>query len=188
MRILKNNHTQRSLIINCLENNEVIVLPTDTIYGFSGKIDTTKEKIIAIKGRDEGKPFIVLIEKPEDTKLFSDFMIPQEILELWPGALTIILPTKDNTKTIALRCPGDPWLRELIHDIQSPLYSTSCNRSGFPTLTEIEAIEKEFSKEVSLFVEEEKQNKGLPSTIISFIDNKIHIIRQGEIIIPKVLL
>lgn len=188
MRIHKSDLEKRDLILDALKNDEVIVLPTDTIYGFSGKIATTKEKIIAIKGRDVQKPFIVLIEKVEDTQLFSDFAIPQALLDLWPGSLTLIVPMKNTTTTIALRCPGDTWLRELIKDVKSPLFSTSCNRSGFPPLTEINEIEKEFTKEIRLFVEDSFQNSGLPSTIVALNQDSIHIIRQGAIKIPDFLL
>lgn len=188
MRIQKNDREMRSLILKALKNNEVLVLPTDTIYGFSGKIETTKDKILKIKGRTEEKPFIVLIEKIDDVKKFSDFIIPKAILAFWPGSLTIILPLKNSRETIALRCPGDSWLRELIAELGSPLFSTSCNRSGLPALTDIDAIEKEFGKEVSLIVEEKIETSNLPSTIISFENEKVKILREGSVKIPDFLL
>jgi len=85
MRILKNDSKNYISILRALENDKVIVLPTDTIYGFSGKINTTKEKIQAIKGREENKPFIVLIEKPEDISLFSDIRPHQRFACLMAG-------------------------------------------------------------------------------------------------------
>lgn len=188
MRISKNNKITHSLVLEALENDEVIVLPTDTIYGFSGKISTTKEKILKIKGRREEKPFIVLIEKPEDYLLFSNFPIPKALLDLWPASLTIIFPMKDSCETIALRCPGDPWLRNIIKDIGSPLFSTSCNRSGIPALTSIDAIEKEFSKEVRLFIESDLNMSNLASTILALDGEKPRILRQGSLIIPIDLL
>ena len=62
------------IAVNYLRRGKVVVLPTDTIYGFSGIVDGrhysfhTYEKICSIKNRDEGKNFIQLISKPEDIK------------------------------------------------------------------------------------------------------------------------
>lgn len=187
MRILKNDSKSYTSILSVLENDKVIVLPTDTIYGFSGKINTTKEKIQAIKGREENKPFIVLIEKPEDISLFSDIRPHQDLLTLWPGPLTIILPLRNSEESIALRCPGDVWLRKLIADLKSPLYSTSCNRSGLPPLSDIDEIEKEFSKEVALIVEDPSSGSGLASTIVSIEEHSVKLIRQGSLMLPAYL-
>lgn len=187
MRILKNDSKSYTSILSALEKDKVIVLPTDTIYGFSGKINTTKEKIQAIKGREENKPFIVLIEKPEDIFLFSDIKPHQDLLTLWPGPLMIILPLRNSKESIALRCPGDVWLRKLIADLKSPLYSTSCNRSGFPPLSDIDEIEKEFSKEVALIVEDPSSGSGLASTIVSVEEHSVKLIRQGSLMLPAYL-
>ncbi len=41
-----------------LKQGKVLILPTDTVYGFSGIVGKTDEKIRSIKGRSETKPFI----------------------------------------------------------------------------------------------------------------------------------
>ena len=40
-----------------LKNEKILILPTDTVYGFSGIVGKTDEKIRKIKGRAENKPF-----------------------------------------------------------------------------------------------------------------------------------
>ena len=67
-----------------LKNGNIIIIPTDTVYGFSGIVDSvhfTQEKIKKIKGRDEKKPFIQLIACPDDIKKYTDDEIPSEILK-----------------------------------------------------------------------------------------------------------
>ena len=54
------------LVADCIKGGGVCVLPTDTVYGFSGIVPQSQSRIYSIKGRDEGKPFIQLIAKPED--------------------------------------------------------------------------------------------------------------------------
>ena len=75
-------------IVGILKNGGVAVIPTDTVYGFSGIVDLkgkqqykTDSLIRKIKGRDENKPLIQLISKPEDIKLYTDEEIPCNILE-----------------------------------------------------------------------------------------------------------
>ena len=53
-----------------LKKGGICILPTDTVYGFSGIVDGrgTDATIRAIKGRSETKPLIQLIAAPDDLK------------------------------------------------------------------------------------------------------------------------
>ena len=77
-------------IIDVLSKGEIAILPTDTVYGFSGIVDlpgnlafNTDDKIRKIKGRDEKKPLIQLISKPEEVYLFTDIKIPEKSLKFF---------------------------------------------------------------------------------------------------------
>ena len=48
-----------NITVEVLKKGGVVVIPTDTVYGFSGILGDTELKIRKIKGRDENKPFIV---------------------------------------------------------------------------------------------------------------------------------
>ena len=159
-----------------LKNGGVVIIPTDTVYGFSGDGD----EIRVVKGRSETKPFIQLIAKPEDLALYTDDIIPENLLNKWPGALTIIVNNK-NGGTTAYRCPGDEWLRCVIELCGSPIYSTSVNRSGQPVLDTQEAIIKEFEKEVDLIITDGDKKGAKPSTLVNIADGQIKILRQGDV-------
>jgi len=163
---------------NAIKNGGVVIVPTDTVYGFSGDGD----KIRSIKGRSETKPFIQLIAKPEDLALYTEDSIPDNLLSKWPGALTIIVNDKRGGTT-AFRCPGDEWLRKVIELCGSPIYSTSVNRSGQPVLDTEAAIIKEFTSEVDLIITDGDKKGAKPSTIVSITDGEIKILRQGDVII-----
>ena len=180
-----------------LAAGKIVILPTDTVYGFSGIVDLkgTEKKdcdrlIRHIKGRDEGKPFIELISSPDELTNYTDEPIPDGLLSLWPGPLTLIVPLKKDAPldtdaaTIAFRCPGDSWLRQVIALTGRPVYSSSVNRSGKPVLSAIKDIEKEFAAEVPLIISDGDKNGSLPSTIVAVENGGIRLIRQGALKIP----
>ena len=194
MTCSKNDPDSAEKLVSCLEQGKVAVVPTDTVYGFSGIVDMkgsarykTDGKIRSIKGREENKPLIQLISEPEKIKILTDDHVPDFLLEKWPGPLTVIVnvkknsPYEDDFKTVAVRCPGDPWLRKVIGMLGSPIFSTSVNRSGFPVLECISDIEKEFSGDADLIVSDGDKKGAVPSTIVSVVDGEVKILRQGSV-------
>lgn len=182
-----------SVLVDCLLRGGVCVIPTDTVYGFSGIVPQSKERIQKIKGRDEGKPFIQLIAHPSEVYKYTDINIPSKLFSLWPGALTLILPVtkgKDAGSSIAFRCPGDAWLRKVIDLVGTPIYSTSVNRSGQAVLENLNSICEEFLDEVELIVDGDKiiAPNAQASTLVKITDNgKCEILRQGSVVIPSEL-
>ena len=211
MRLQKSDPHSIELCAAALVRGEVVIIPTDTVYGFSGIVPESEERIRRIKGRDETKPFIQLIAEPEDIALYSDSSLPPVIRSLMPGALTLIVKTApdfsadgtsknaelsfvpaedsvsgpaDNTAraaTTAFRCPDDDWLRSLIRLCGKPLYSTSVNKSGFPVLTDVKMMEKEFGSEVFCIVDDGEKKEALPSTIVDLSAGTPRIVRQGAV-------
>lgn len=181
------------IAVDYLRRGKVVVLPTDTVYGFSGIVDGrhysfhTYEKICALKNRDEKKNLIQLIADPADVKKYTRDVIPDYLLEKWPGPLTIIVHTfaeDGNFETTAFRCPGDEWLRKVIRGCGAPIYSTSVNKSGEPNLDNIQQIKNEFGKDVELLVDDGDKKGGLPSTIVSINENgEVSVLRQGAVVI-----
>ena len=182
-----------------LKAGGIVIIPTDTVYGFSGIVDLaddkvpfeTDAKIRAIKGRAESKPLIQLIAKPEDIRLYTDDEIPPELLSKWPGALTIIVHIKKDSPlaataipqsgTVAFRCPGDEWLRKIIEKCGAPIFSTSVNRSGQPVLDTTSAISSEFGKEADLIIDDGDKKGALPSTLVTIENRAVKILRQGSV-------
>ncbi len=185
--IAKDDPDSASRTAEVLKAGGVVIIPTDTVYGFSGiavpepvEGTTTNERIRTIKGRSETKPMIQLIATPQDLAKYTSDNVPVSLLQKWPGALTIIV--NDNRGgTTAFRCPGDEWLRKVIEDCGCPIYSTSVNRSGQPVLDEQSAIINEFAGEVDLIVTDGDKKGAKPSTIVSITDGTVKLIRQGDV-------
>lgn len=184
-----------------LKKGGIVIIPTDTVYGFSGIVDLksaatpfeTDAKIRAIKGRAETKPLIQLIAKPEDIHLYTNDEIPPALLAKWPGALTIIVHIKETaplapaaipaTRTVAFRCPGDEWLRKIIEACDAPIFSTSVNRSGQPVLDTTNNIIQEFEKETDLIIDDGDKKGALPSTLVTIENGTVKVLRQGSVLV-----
>lgn len=199
MILKKSDSTSIEKTAEVLQKGGIVIIPTDTVYGFSGIVDLKSSgshfesdaKIRAVKGRAESKPLIQLIAKPEDLRLYTDDIIPDRLLAKWPGALTIIVHIKENSllaetaipesRTVAFRCPGDEWLRKIIEKCGAPIFSTSVNRSGQPVLDTIDAITAEFSSEADLIIDDGDKKGALPSTLVAIENGSIKILRQGSV-------
>lgn len=183
----KSDKNSINIVAEALKSGKTVIIPTDTVYGFSAvsNIAGTDENIRKIKGRDEAKPFIQLIAKPDDIFLFSDDEIPEKVKKLWPGPLTLIVKDKrlekSSVSTTAFRCPGDIWLREIITLCGNPVYSTSVNLSGHPVLDTEEDIVKIFGDKVDLIVLDGDKKNARPSTIVKVEDGKLVVLRQGDV-------
>ena len=199
MILNKSDSSSIEQTVSTLKKGGIVIIPTDTVYGFSGIVDLkaagwhfeSDAKIRAIKGRAETKPLIQLIAKPEDIRLYTDNEIPAELLAKWPGALTIIVHIKNDSpladtaipesRTVAFRCPGDEWLRKIIAECGAPIFSTSVNRSGQPVLDTNAAIASEFGSEVDLIIDDGDKKGALPSTLVAIENGQVKVLRQGSI-------
>lgn len=187
----KSDEESITITADYLRRGKIVIIPTDTVYGFSGIVDGrhysyhTDEKINRIKKSDSDKPLIQLISKSEDIKKYTRDLIPDELLSKWPGALTIIVHTfeKDgNRGTTAFRCPDDEWLRKVVALCGAPIYTTSVNISGQNVLENVQDIKAVFGSEVPLIVDDGGKKGQKPSTIVKIEeDGSIAVVRAGAV-------
>ena len=171
--------------IKRLRNGEVGIIPSDTIYGISSLVtEEAMERIYEIKERPQSKKLIVLSDKNSLESL--GLIVPDEILSLWPSPLTVILPTKGGD-TLAVRVPDDKYLSSLLSET-GPLFSTSVNISGKPSLETFEEIYPVFSDRVDFIVRKENIVKGESSTLLDATKKPCRVIRQGAYKVPESLL
>ncbi len=185
------NKTDIVHLVNHLSQGEVIALPTETVFGFA--INCTSEvafqKLMAVKGRENYKPFTLMCSSVEEALNFVD--VDNKIISLMnyfsPGPITYILSAKKNiphwidfsSGKVGIRIPDDKFILELIKSNKSPLLVPSANKAGEkPCSSYVEIIDK-FEGEVSAVVEGNIEN-GVPSTII-LVDDDIILIREGNL-------
>jgi L-threonylcarbamoyladenylate synthase len=187
MKVAVTDPALPSRLTEVLGGGGVVVMPCDTIYGIVGIAPASEERIRAIKGREQ-KSFLQLIVSAGWLNRFSDLELPEALTALWPGPLTLILPARCSPATVALRVPDDSLLRELLQELDRPLFSTSVNRSGEPPLWRIADIVEAFEGSVDLLVDAGDLEGRLPSTILDVTSRPFRILRQGALELPPELL
>lgn len=183
MVIQKGSRDSIDLVSKELINKKVVLIPTDTVYGFSGIVPDTDSLIRKIKGREETKPFIQLIYNISWLNRITDDKIPNTLLQYWPGPLTIIVNDKNYGGTVALRCPKDEWLLEVLRNVDSPIYSTSANKSHKTASGFINELINEFEDEVSIIIDDGDKLDAKPSTIVKIEQGNYKVLRQGSLVL-----
>lgn len=184
-----------------LENGELIIYPTDTVYGIAGSIynEESLKNIYLAKKRDFSSPLIVLISDLK--KLDEIAIIPDEnrekidnlISNFWPGALTIILKKQEwipnimtnNKDTIGVRMPNLDTALQIIEEAGGVLPTTSANISGEKTPNSFLELSKEIKEKVTLVIDGGATPLKQESTIIDMTSIP-KILRTGAISIEEI--
>ncbi len=167
------------ILSQTLLNDGVVIIPSDTLYGFSCIQGRGEHRIEEIKGRGEGKHFLKLALK-EQLPMLTPELPDSKLLSYWPGPLTLILKGINNP-TEGIRVPDNRFIQKLLAEIGRPIISTSVNCSGQSPITSIEEIIREFEDKVDLIVDAGQLPKSLPSTIIDISAGTPRLIREGQL-------
>lgn len=175
-----------------LKNGKVIAFPTDTVYGVSVIYDdlVALENLKLAKGRPETKPIPTMVASLEQIRKIAlvDNRALKVIKSFMPGAITIILPKKDEVsdyitngkKTIAIRMPNDEFILELIDKCGKPLLVSSANLSGGDNSFTTNDVLAQLDGRIDGIVEGTAGGK-LASTIVDLTGDNIIILREGPI-------
>lgn len=189
-----------------LQRGELVVLPTDTVYGIAANAfdAAAVAALLAAKGRGRQSPPPVLIPSADTMPgLATD--IPEVATRLaqafWPGALTMILRAQPSlhwdlgeTKgTVALRVPDHKIALALLAET-GPLAVSSANLTGEPAATNCLQAADYLGKSVAVYLDSGTSPKGEASTILDLTglatqvvdgqvrtEGKIRIVRQGAL-------
>ena len=182
-----------------VEGNNIIGLPTETVYGLAGNAysDKSVKKIFDLKRRPAINPLIVHFKNL--TNLKKDAICNDSFIKLYkvlcPGPITFIL--KKNTKskiskiatagkqTIAVRIPKHKTTRKLLKMLNFPLAAPSANISSKLSPTCANDVVDEFGSKIKFILDGGQCKIGLESTIID-LTNKPTILRQGIITIEEI--
>ena len=187
MRINACDEIALRLAADMLASGKVVIMPCDTIYGILGLCPDTEEHINEIKGREPDKPYIRLVQDTETLVKLSTTAIPQEILDMLPAPLTLILHDSSG-QAVGMRVPDDPGLAEILTRVGKPVFSTSVNVSGSPPMWKVSDILQMFGDRVDLVLDGGDLPGGVPSTVLDITVRPYTIIRQGACIVPQHLL
>jgi L-threonylcarbamoyladenylate synthase len=148
-----------------LGRGELVVVPTDTVYGVAADAFSAQavQRLLDAKGRTRQSPPPVLIPGIATLDaLASD--VPQQVRDLveafWPGGLTVILhaqPSLDwdlgeTRGTVALRMPDSRIALELLQEV-GPLAVSSANTTGDPAAMDVDAAEAMLGDSVAVYLD-----------------------------------
>lgn len=188
------NEAELDDIIAAYKKGEVIVFPTETVYGLGADIynDEAILKIYKAKNRPSDNPLIAHIgnidqleglveEVPEKAKFLID--------AFWPGPLTIIFKkNKDISKiataglsSIGIRMPDHPVIESILVKGDLVLVAPSANISGSPSPTTMKHVSNDLDGLIYGIIDGGNCEEGIESTIIDLTSEIPTILRPGTI-------
>ena len=199
LNIYKPNFTNLEKAKKNIENNNVIGIPTETVYGLAGNAYSNKSvtRIFTLKKRSTSNPLIIHFKNLKD--LNSDAILNNNFLKLYkafcPGPITFILKKKSKSKvskmatagkkTIAVRIPKHKVARNLLKILKVPLAAPSANIASKLSPTCANDVVDEFGSKIKFVLDGGKCQIGLESTIID-LSGKPNILRPGSITAEKI--
>lgn len=178
---------------SALRAGELVVLPTDTVYGVAADAfdqDGTA-RVFRAKHRSRSFPLPVLVRSPKQV-IGLVTRVPEAAEHLmaayWPGPLTLVVPRDanltwdlgDDEGTVALRMPMDEVTLEIIREV-GPLAVTSANRSGRPPARTVDEARQSLGEAVAVYVDGGPRTDVAPSTIVDLTREEPHVLREGSV-------
>lgn len=182
--------TEIEKAIEMLRKNEVVAIPTETVYGLAANAlsDDAVAKIYALKTRPQFNPLIIHVaslEAAQEIAVFNDAAL-ELAKKHWAGGLSLVLPKRDKTQfmlasagldTIAIRVPNHPVAQEILQGCNLPLAAPSANISGRLSPTSALHVQENFPD--IYIVDGGNCEIGLESTIIGFDGEQPILLRAG---------
>lgn len=180
-----------------LERGELVVLPTDTVYGVAANAfsPSAVAGLLKAKGRGRNSPPPVLIAGAHQLEALAN-QIPEVARKLaeqyWPGALTLVLTAQpaldwdlgETRGTVALRVPNNDVTLELIREF-GPIAVSSANLHGAPAATDCDQAVKQLGDSVAVYLDAGQSSIGEASTILDLtpiaLGDPVRVLRQGAI-------
>ncbi|WP_367388157.1 L-threonylcarbamoyladenylate synthase [Lewinella sp. LCG006] len=179
--------------------NEIIAIPTETVYGLAGNAysETAIKKIFELKQRPFYNPLIVHVKSAAFlSQVATDIPAAAEKMakNFWPGPLTLILKKQPNIpdlvtagkETVAVRVPNHPTTLNLLAQLDFPLAAPSANPFGAISPTTAEHVDNYFKNTLSVVLDGGRCEKGVESTIIGFEDDQPILFRHGAISVEEI--
>ena len=156
------------------------------------KISKPIQNAFIVKGRPRNHPLIVHLANSEQLEEWA-INIPEmaKILakHFWPGPLTLILDRHPKVSklitggqdTIALRVPNHPLTLMMLKQFNSGIVGPSANSYGKISPTTASHVQKDLGDKVNYILDGGQCGIGIESTIVSFIENNLQVLRKGNI-------
>ena len=184
-----------------LRDGGIVVFPTETVYGIGAAATSCigPQEIVDIKMRPASKSLPWLVET-EDALDTYGVDVPEYAHRLaqkyWPGAITLVVKAservgkdfRDARGTVALRCPDNEVVQELIRASGGPIITTSANTSGNPAPASFDELEPRIVAAADLTLDGGETLHGVQSTIVDCTGPEAVVVRDGAIANDEIML
>jgi tRNA threonylcarbamoyl adenosine modification protein (Sua5/YciO/YrdC/YwlC family) len=183
---------------SAVKRGELVVLPTDTLYGIGADAftDWAVQAMLAAKGRGRSMPSPVLVAAPSTLHGIVSGMpaVGWELVDaFWPGGLTLVAmhqPTLtwdlgETRGTVAVRMPLHPVAIELLTET-GPMAVSSANRTGMPPARTAEEAQDQLGDAVSVYLDGGAVDPdSSASSIVDITGSTPLLLREGAIPFEK---
>ena len=193
-KLLDNSKKSIEIAADFLKSGEVVGMPTETVYGLAANSfdENAVHKIFKAKGRPSDNPLIVHIssidmldelvsEIPELAKKCFEKFTPGPLTMIMPKSYKIPAVTSGGLDTVGIRMPSHKTARDIIDACGFPLAAPSANLSGSPSPTTAKHVFDDMNGRIPCIIDGGFSAVGVESTVISFEDNAIRLLRPGFI-------
>lgn len=185
--------------IRLLKDNQLISIPTETVYGLAGNAfnEEAIHAIFKLKNRPFYNPLIVHISSITELPKVAKY-IPRKAQLLaenfWPGPLTLVLPKQDivphlvtsGKDTVAVRVPNHSLTLALLRQIDFPLVAPSANPFTSISPTTPQHVFRYFKEQLKFILDGGECQYGIESTIIGFEDDEPIVYRLGSLPVEEI--
>ena len=194
VRVVRATQVEIETAVQALRDGELVAFPTETVYGLGANAQNPAavRKIFEAKGRPTTHPVIVHLDSQRYLHRWVS-EVPELALRLaerfWPGPLTMVMPRAANVHevvtggqdTVAVRVPSHPMAQQLLTAFGGGIAAPSANRYGKLSPTRAEHVREELGETVKVILDGGECQIGLESTIVSFEDSSVRLLRPGAV-------
>lgn len=189
-KIYRANSENLEKALNVLKSGNIIIYPTDTLYGFG--VDASNKKAIdkLNKLKNRKQPLSILLKDMMEIDNYGiiNNKTKEKISKILPGPYTLLVKSKYNpnicnlvqgeSKLIGLRIINMDFCNNIISQLGRPIVTTSINKHGMPSMTKLDEMQKIFPSIPIFYNKKNLISNG--STIIDFSQTPEKVIRWGD--------
>lgn len=182
------------LAANALKENQVIGIPTETVYGLAANAlcSSAVSNIFSVKQRPTSNPLILHFANLEQAESYiQEFHGELKVLydHFSPGPITFLVPKTalvpdeitSGSSLVAVRFPSHPLFLALLNQLDFPVAAPSANKYGSVSPTRAEEVLAQLNGEIPLILDGGSCQYGLESTIVGMDGNRVIVYRLGSI-------
>ena len=145
--------------VAAIRAGELVVLPTDTVYGLCGDAESeaAAREVAGLKGRSAQKPIALIAPNPKRR-----------------------YPWLGGEDTIGVRVPDLPSAAAAVLDEVGAVLATSANLHGGPDPRRVDEIPEEIRRGAAVLVDA-AELPGTPSTVLDLTSSEPRIVREGAV-------